>query len=200
MIPTWFKSWNWGLKNVQNWAHTLNAGLYQIKKINWNWNYRFHQIPIVNEKKEAFHVVVHFTWWSNCKAMKMTNSLKCCCFGWQIPKPQWEWIKAWMVVNFAWSNAEKRIWKKLWTMLFWMIKSKSIIEWKKACMFVIWGHKFLKKSKMEWKKALNFCCSFWHDTNAKQWRWNKESSTFLFRIMKMEKSLECCCFGWYPKA
>jgi hypothetical protein len=46
------------------------------------------------------------------KQMKMTNSLKFCHFGWQNPKPKWEWIKAWMVVDFTWSNAEKWIWKK----------------------------------------------------------------------------------------
>lgn len=107
------------------------------------------------EWKKAFHVVVHFTWWSNCKAMKMTNSLRCCCFGWQNPKPQWEWIKAWMVVDFTWSNAEKWIWKKPWTMLFWMIKSQSIIEWKKACMLSFRVINFWEKGKRN-EKSLEF--------------------------------------------
>lgn len=30
----WFKSWNWGLKNVQNyWARTLNGGYTKSKKL-----------------------------------------------------------------------------------------------------------------------------------------------------------------------
>lgn len=60
-------------------------------------------------------------------------------------------------------------------------------NWMKEGLHVVIGViKFWKKSKIEWKKALNFCCSFWHDPNAKQWRWKTESSTILFRIIKWE--------------
>ncbi len=76
----WFKSWNWGLKNVQNWAHTRNAAYTKSKKTNWNWNYMFHQIPIVNEKKPSMLLfILHDD--QIAKQMKMTNSLKFCHFG-----------------------------------------------------------------------------------------------------------------------
>lgn len=115
----------------------------------------------------------------------------------KILKPQWELIKAWMVVDFTWSNAKKWIWKSLEQCIVLDDKIQKHNWMKEGLHVVIWGDKFLKQSKMEWKKkALNFCCSFWHNPNAKQWRWEKESSLFLFGIIKWEwkKSLECCSF------
>jgi len=77
--------------------------------------------------------------------------------------------------------------KKPWTMLFWMIKSQSIIEWKKACMLSFGVINFWKKAKWNEKKSLEFLLFILRWSKCKNNEdGKKESSMFLFPIIEWE--------------